>query len=336
MTIAYLPAAPIPAEETTLSATSTLVHADDVVVHWYLSSAPTDSALETGFLLDDAGAHVSAFTPDVAGAYSFSGYVYCQLHDHGQQKGETRLVFKEEQTATVYVCDLLNLPVVTTLGHGATIQIGVCNATVRSAEFVNPTTEVGRLATLDATALASLSTMVDVAVTAIDDTLQAAVTDLYDNFLKHRTNSTHSASDTVNVITRRTPYSNASAIADLNDFQDKMLAHMMPGTTGVNTHNTADDTKNLPLVAKATDAAEAVVLSSDLRFRVYSRHISQHASPASHTGSGDTSNTLIAAKPLAAAIRDYLDALSVLTSAPAGEQQGALDAALRFGFKRAA
>jgi len=312
------------------------------VVFLELTSVPDQSALETGTQYDDDGARVDYFIPDAQGAYGVTAYDYRRYSGLGASHpgdpvGDARDELVAVETGTVYVGDSLDLPVTTLLGHSITIRIGVFNGTVRTAEFVNPTTEVARLAALDETALASLAALEGVAVTALDDKLQDGIEDLRSNFERHRVHASHSATDAVNVITRRAPYSNTSAIDTLNEIRDRLVGHMMPGTTGTNFHSSADDTKNLPIAAKAIDEATATVLSADLRWRVYTPHRTQTASPASHTGAGDTVDVLNAITPLAQAIRDTLSAIAaVAPTAPNNEQQGAIDAAHRFGFKRAA
>jgi hypothetical protein len=168
-----------------------------------------------------------------------------------------------------------------------------------------------------------------VAVTSLDDTLTTSVTELRTKYEAHRVHSSHAGSDTVNVMGREAPYVNRSAREALNEVHDKLLAHM---TTGA--YHASDDNRNVPLCGKAGNDGEAVVLAAELRFRVYDLHRVQNSSPASHTAPGDTTNTLTSAKPLAATIRDYLIALSN-TTAPTGEQSGAVVAMNLFGFKRA-
>jgi hypothetical protein len=184
-----------------------------------------------------------------------------------------------------------------------TVRLGIFNATCRTAEFALPLTDASRVAALDATALASLATCVDVAVTALDDTLTTSVTELRTKYEAHRVHSSHAASDTVNVMGREAPYVQRTSRETLNEIHDRLLAHMTTGTW-----HSYDDTKNLPLCGKAGDDGSAVVLCAELRFRVYELHRAQVASPASHSGGGD-GTALTTAKPLAATIRDYLTAV---------------------------
>lgn len=322
---------PLPGEEVTFAFTTTTAA---TTARYYLTAVPDESALETGFLVDAAGEYIDTFTPDVAGAYSVRADLWWKRVGVAQYPGDpaggTRETFKETQTATIYVGDVLDLPIVTQLGHGVTVRLAVHNATVRAASFVLPLTDASRVAALDATALASLATCVGVAVTALDDTLTTSVTELRTKYEAHRVHSSHASSDTVNVMGREAPYVNRSAREALNELHDKLLAHM---TTGA--YHASDDNLNLPLCGKAGNDAEAVVLCAELRFRVYNLHRVQNASPASHTAPGDTTNTLTSAKPLALTIKDFLAALAN-TTAPTGEQSGAVVAMNLYGFKRAA
>lgn len=331
MTVSASPTYPLPAEEVTLSFTTTTAA---TTARYYLTSVPDESALTTGFLVDAAGAYLDTFTPDVPGAYGIRADLWWKrigvAQYDGDPAGGTRETFKESQTATIYVGDVLDLPIVTLLGHGVTVRLGIFNATCRTAEFALPLTDASRVAALDATALASLATCVGVAVTALDDALTVSVPNLRTAFGGHRVESVHGGgSDTVNVMTRETPYSTTESVETYNELYDKLLAHMRTGSW----HN-ADDTKNLPLCGKAKSVGQAVVGCAELRFRCYDRHRQQTGSPASHTGS-DGTNLITSAKPLAAAVRDYLDALLVST-APTGEQSGAVVAINVLGFKRAA
>lgn len=334
MTVSISPTYPLPAEEVTLAFTTTTAA---TTARYYLTSVPDESAFTTGFLVDAAGEYIDTFTPDVAGAYGIRADLWWKRIGVAQYEGDpaggTRETFKESQTATIYVGDVLDLPIVTLLGHGVTVRLGIFNATCRTAEFALPFTDASRVAALDATALASLATCVGVAVTALEDSLETTVTDVRAAHEAHRTHgasSVHVAADTVNVAASKRPYAVVSAIETLNDVHDKMLAHMK-----AEAYHTAADTKNRPLCGKAETTAQAVVLSADLRWRVYNRHRLQTGSPAAHGSGGDSTNTLTAIKPLATVIRDYLDAL-LLATAPTGEQSGAVVALNALGFSRAA
>ena len=323
---------PLPGEEVTLAFTTSTA---GTTARWKLTSVPDESALtENEYLTDAAGEYIDTFTPDVPGAYAVQADIFRKVYGRvayeGDIAGDEREAYTESQTATIYAGDVLDLPIVTLLGHGVTVRLGIFNATCRTAEFALPLTDASRVAALDATALASLATCVGVAVTALDDTLTTSVTELRTKYEAHRVHSSHAASDTVNVIGREAPYANRSARDALNELHDKLLAHMTTGS-----YHASDDNKNLPLCGKADTDAEAVVLAAELRFRVYNLHRVQNSSPASHTAPGDTTNTLTSAKPLALTIKDWLDALLVST-APTGEQSGAVVAMNLFGFKRAA
>ncbi len=329
------PTYPLPSEEVTLSFTTTTA---GTTARWMLTSVPDESALtEDEYLTDAAGEYVDTFTPDVPGAYAVQcdifRKVYGRVAYEGDIAGDEREAYCETQTATIYVGDVLDLPIVTQLGHGVTVRLGIFNATCRTAAFALPLTDASRVAALDATAVASLATCVGVAVTALEDVLETSVTDLRSIYEAHRifgASSVHVAADTVNVATAKRPYAAVSAIEALNDVHDRLLAHMRSESC-----HTAADTKNVPLCGKAETKAQAVALSAELRWRVYNRHRLQTGSPAAHGSGGDGTNLLTAIKPLATVIRDYLDALLVAT-APTGEQTGAVVAMNALGFTRAA
>ena len=335
MAVSGSPTYALPAEEVTLAFTTTTA---GTTARWKLTSVPDESALtEDEYLTDAAGEYIDTFTPDVPGAYAVQADIFRKVYGRvayeGDIAGDEREAYTESQTATIYVGDVLDLPIVTLLGHGVTVRLGIFNATCRTAEFALPLTDASRVAALDATALASLATCVDVAVTALEDSLETTVTDVRAAYEAHRTHgasSVHVAADTVNVAAAKRPYAVVSAIETLNDVHDKMLAHMK-----AEAYHTAADTKNRPLCGKAETTAQAVVLSADLRWRVYNRHRLQTGSPAAHGSGGDSTNTLTAIKPLATVIRDYLDAL-LLATAPTGEQSGAVVALNALGFSRAA
>ena len=329
MAISASPTYPIPDEATELAYTTTT---SGNTPRWSLTSVPDESALSTGYLLDDAGEYITTFTPDVQGAYGVRVDLYRRtIGAFGETPAE---FYKESQSGTIYVSEVMDLPIKTMLGHGATLRIEMSNSTVRGAELVDPLTEESRTSILDTTVAASLAALVGVAVGSLEDSLDTTVRDLYAAIAAHRVFAVHNGTDTVNVTVRDPPYSNPNALDTLNELYDNLVQHMTTGTWH-DSHGQSD-TKNYPACGKASNYAQAVVLSADLRYRVYDRHRVQISSPKAHTGSGDTTNTLTAAKPLAALIRDYLNAITDTTlSAPTGEQSGAVLAGRLYGFKPA-
>jgi len=261
--------------------------------------------------------------------------------------GDERLVYLSTQTTTVNVGELMDLPIVTEQGDGATLRLKVSDDTVRAAYLVEPTTEAARVAALQTTVTTPLAALVNQTVATIGGDFQARVENLRANFDAHALDALgtwHIVPDTVNDVTRFQADSQDSAIGLLNDLRGKLVGHLRQETSGLRFH-TNDDEKSTPVVRSASSLGESNVLLSDLRERVYGRHIELNSAdtPAIHTNAivgppkgGDTTNLLTAPTLLDDLIVAYLDALVDDTpTAPAGESEGAQDLIHMLGFKPA-
>src|SRR5690606_3650629 len=115
---------------------------------------PDKSGLDTGMLTDAGDTPVQEFTPDVAGAYAFTAYDYRRYSGipayAGDPAGEARDLLVATQSGTVYVGDVMDLPIRGN-GHAVKLRLTVVNETIRGAELVDPTTDIARYAALDTT-----------------------------------------------------------------------------------------------------------------------------------------------------------------------------------------
>lgn len=337
MAILQDPIYPIPGEEVTLSMTD----GAGTRVDFELTSVPPQSALALGRLLDNAGAPIDTFTPDVPGEYGVLAY---DIRETGVAPPRFRddpianpgIRVLGTQTGTVHVAAVMSLPITTAVGHGARLEIRVVNTTVRAAALLEPLTELSRTAALEGAVVTALGNLVGVLVSALGNEFVSGVTDLRAKFELHRgtLGGVHIVADTVTAMLNYPPNSVDYAIAVLNELHDKLVrGHMQAGSSAPRWH-AVDDGKNVPLAGRATNLAQGTVLFADLAYRVYERHRVQIASPAAHGGAGDTTNALAtAAAPLSALIRDYFDAIAALTpTTAAGESEGADLAAHRYGF----
>jgi hypothetical protein len=339
MTVATDPTYPVADDLITLSLSAPIGNA----VQGELTSVPTESALTVGLLLDDAtGLPIATFTPDVAGAYGVS------VHDYltstrvpsyfGDPAGGSVSLYKNTETATVYVGVVEELPIVTLQGHGATLQLTVTNATVRAAELVSPLSDVSRKALIDTAVVAALTALVGVAVASIDVGFVADVVALRNAYENHRvqvTGSIHYGADSTNVARRETPSSIEAAIATLNDLYDVIGLHQTQGPAGGTWHANDDGINNI-VTARAKSLGQATVTKSDLRERCFERHRVQVGAAALQVhGAADNTLASIMAAPLTlpALIVAFLDAIvAESTATPAGEQTGAVAIEHGFGF----
>jgi hypothetical protein len=336
VTISYSPDPVYAGEEVTLSATT--VPTTGTIARWQITSVPSGSAVDTTAALVNAdGSPASTFTPDVPGAYGVRAAVSLQIDGIPRfpfdPAGRSREVLLTPQTSTVYVAERLDIPIRTLFGDGATLRLAVANNTVKAASFVDPLTELGRTAALDATVVSSLAAAVGSTASTLA-ALDTGARDLLTNYERHRvltSGAVHAGSgDTVNASLSEPPYSTKGAIDALNELRDKLVDHMRAGTTG-GTWHTADDTKNLPIASKAADPASGLVLRCDL-WRAFEAHRVQIATPTVH-GASDTT-ALSALNAIEAVVRDYLSALVTTSpSTPTGEQTGAEYLKRRYGAR---
>lgn len=334
---------PVPGTLVTLTATG----ATGTSREFQLTSAPSQSTLSLTRLTDASGAAIDTFTPDQPGEYVFTVYDYRDTGfaparwtgDITAQRGK-KLIAKA--TGTVYVGENVDLPIVTLLGHGATLRITIVNDTVRVASLVNPLTEISRLAILVDAVTNGLAGMVTSTVAALGNNLSSGAAQLATCYDAHRiiVSSVHVGSgDQVNAMLRTTSSAYAShayAITQLNEIRDRLEQHMRSGSASGSWHRN-DDTVYHFQVGPASDIASATVLLADAGYRVFERHRTHVNSPAPsiHIGA-DATNVLTAAAPLTTLIVAYLDAIEEIDpNIPAGESEGAGDAAHMYGFVRA-
>lgn len=338
MTISYTPAYPIPDEEVALSMSA----GNGTRVDWEITSVPPTSAVELGKRFDVAGDPTDVFTPDVPGEYGIKAY---DIRETGiapprfrdDPIGNPGTIVLGTQTGTIYVAAVMSLPITTAVGHGVRLEVRIVNATVRQAELLDALTEVSRTAALDSTVAASLAALVGVAVSSLGNDFVTGVADMHAKFEAHRVltaGSVHANADSVSAMQSYAPNSVDYALLVLNELYDKLVrSHMQTGTSITpRWHSDSDDGKNVPLAGKATTLAQGTVLFADLAYRVYERHRAQTLNPPVH-GAVDATNVVVAAAPLSALIRDYFDAIAAVSpSAISGENQGANQAAHRYGF----
>lgn len=339
MTITFSPTSPVADEVVTLASSA----AGGSTTRWRLTTAPASSALATGFLQAPDGTYLSTFTPDVAGEYGFTAYGYYRFNGRpryaGDPAGESRDQLAGSESGTVHVCALADLPVRTATGEGATLRLTVRNETVVAAEFVEPTSEAARIATLTTAVVAALAALVDVETDELGTDPQSGANDLRGNYEAHRVHAGHYSDDTISVVGAVDAASNAAAIVLINELHDRITAHQKQARSsdGKHIHSQVlldvvyarDDTAYLPVTGKAATLAGAYVLLCDIRIRVYERHrtlLNTHST-------ADSTNTLTTALPLDTVVAAYLDALvDPEPNAAAGEVEGAFDLSRMFGF----
>jgi hypothetical protein len=334
MAIETSPEWPVPGDEITLSIDPVL--GDATATRFELTSVSDESALETGMLVDAAGAYIQTFTPDVPGEYGIRSYdvqafVGLAGFDADTAAG-VREVFCATATTTVYVGSAMLLRMRTIPGHDATLRLVVHDSTVRAASIVDPATDLARAAILDSAVATAVTTTEGIAVSALAPTLTTRVAALGAAYQGHIANTTaHDPDgDTVNGIIRDVPYSDEAALLTLAEIYEKLLAHLPSGVD--NWHN-ADDTLHQPITPKPLTKEDATVCASDIEERVYELHRVTVAGPPDVHDVADTTNVLAAPPPLTSAIVAYLNYIaSNDPSGPTGENEGAVDAEGRFGM----
>jgi hypothetical protein len=347
---------------------------------YHLDSSPSRSTTPTGFLsqrvstgqtiegaeddensfdsdklqsMIDAGALGDSFTPDVSGEYTFTAYETREVAGIPSYPGDpagTAQTLVTKQTTTVYVGELMTLPLVTEAGHGADLQVQVNNNTVRSAELINARTDDSTVAAKQTAVVAALDACVGVDIDDFGATFLAAANELRATYEGHRVLvsggglDVHVAADTTNTVGISAATDEQGAVLLLNDISDQYVAHCKDSSSaGTAWHYEAwyknDDLVNLPLAAKATDLKSAVVLLSDLRIRCYERHRQLSVTPSNRPyvhNVPDTSNNLaISATALDDVIETFFNALiTTANTAQDGENQGEVKLRSTYGFAR--
>jgi hypothetical protein len=338
LSISSSPAQPILGDEITLILAGGT--GDPDFARFQLTSVPSQSGLSVGMLVDAEGNYVQTFTPDVPGEYIVKAYDVEQRFGlsgfESDAQGPRERVLGS-RSATIRCAQAVDLPIVTTPGHNVTVRLGVLDAEVISAAFVDPTTDLARLATIDTAVVATLTPILEQEVGAIGSPLTTRAKNLRVKYEAHRVmlSGVHSVADSTNVTSREPSESDESAIALLNELYDRIvLGHMQAEAAG-GTWHAVDDTKNLPVTPRATTKASAHVLACDLEERVYERHRVQTSPPVAH-GNQDTVNGLDAPKPLTNVVVAFLDFIADNASTSvSGENTGAIEAARKFGMRPA-
>jgi hypothetical protein len=332
MAITSDPTYPIPGEVVSLAITSAT--GSTAATRFEITSVPENSDLDAGMLVDAAGDPTQEFTPDVAGAYAFTAYDYRRFTGGaayaGDPAGEARDLLVATQTGTIYVGDVLDLPI-RGAGHEVKLRLTVVNGTVREAELVEPTTEVARCATLDTTVLAAVGELVDVAAASIGESLVSDVAAFVTAFNAHLGSlEAHPlpGPDTVNPLVAAEIGTVVGAIRRLGDLRDHYVLHLVTDDVW---HEDTIDLEHLPIVAKATDLAGAYVLLAEMR-RVYPAHINDSdIHPELEAAADLTANSLLTTAVIA--VLDYF--ASETPTPPAGENPGMLSLASKHGFAQA-
>jgi len=341
----YSPDYPTSGTEVTLVATG----ATGTSREFELTSRPSLSAVPLEKLTNELGEAIDTFTPDEPGEYGIKVYDYRDTGfaparwtgDVTAQRGKKLI---GTATGTVYVGEILELPIATTRGEGATLRLTVVNNTVREASIVQSLTELSRVAALESATVAALNALVGVNVSVLGEDLPTMVSTLVDEYEAHRLAATglpsiHFAVDDVNAMER--VYQSASAyksityaIAQLNEVADRIEGHTRSGSSSTRWHG-VDDVQYTRMVGRASDIASATVLLVDAGFRVYNRHRLVANTPNVHD-EPDTEHAMPSPRPLTTFIMAYLDAIAIVDpTTAAGESDGADDAAHMYGFKRA-
>jgi hypothetical protein len=331
MAITSDPTYPIPGEVVSLAIASATGSTD--ATRFEITSVPENSDLDTGMLVDAAGDPVQEFTPDAAGAYAFTAYDYRRFTGSaafaGDPAGEARDLLVATQTGTIYVGDVLDLPI-RGAGHAVKLRLTVVNGTVRAAELVEPTTEVARCAALDTTVLAAVGDLVDVAAASIGESLITDVSAFVTAFNAHLlSEDAHPApGDTVNPLVAAETGTVVGAIHRLGELGDHYVSHLITDDIW---HEDTIDLEHLPIVAKATDVAGAYVFLAEMR-RVYPAHINDSdLHPEVDEDADLSANSLLTTAVIA--VLDYF--ASEAPTTPSGENPGMLSLASKHGFAQA-
>lgn len=372
-TLGISPTYPIEGETVTLTITGS---PQDTFV-FEITAVPSGSAIPLGFITQplnvdnsviaesnaqtvaDSDLIGDSFTPDVAGEYSITVYEFRETfgytagHDADPQadaRFDLIAVTDFDQAAGVVVGSYMELVLKTKDEDQSTLRLNVANLNVRVATMVSPTTEKARQAALNVTT--ELAALVGADVTTFGADLLEETTDLRDAFDGHRQQTisgapplVHAVADSLHVPREADARQVEGAIVLLNELRELLTNHLLDSSVqaaGSRWHSTdinGDDLKNVPICDKATTLAEATVLLSELRWRVYDRHRVQDKDVTGdahvHTDP-DTANTLTdSATALDDLIVAYLDAIAAQSpTAAANENQGAIELAHRFGFTR--
>jgi hypothetical protein len=330
MAITSDPTYPIPGEVVSLAITSAT--GSTAATRFEITSVPENSDLDTGMLVDAAGDPTQEFTPDAAGAYAFTAYDYRRFTGGaayaGDPAGEARDLLVATQSGTIYVGDVLDLPI-RGAGHAVKLRLTVVNGAVRAAELVEPTTEVARCATLDTTVLAAVGELVDEAAASIGESLVSDVEAFCNAYDAHLDSPTaHLIVDAANSFPGARVESVSAAIWRVNELQSRFVQHI---STDGGWHGVID-LENLPIAPRASNVAGAFVVLADMR-RVYPRHIGivEDMHEALDAAANISADSLLT--DAIQAVLEYFD--DETPTPPAGENPGMLSLASKHGFAQA-
>ena len=212
MAIIITPTYPISGELVSLA----LDNATGNAIVYELTVVPDDSLLPpsvqerlaTGRRIQDAVDDESAtaeFTPDEPGTYSFRAYEYTDSPGSaafsGDPAGQPFKRFLVDQSTTVHVGAILELPLITASGDGATLRIQINDDMVRAASLLNFRTNAAESAAEQSVVVASLAALVGTSVAGIGGTLTANVAALRSAYSAHIEDTVpHDNSDSVNTV----------------------------------------------------------------------------------------------------------------------------------------
>lgn len=332
MAITQDPSYPISGQIVSLTITGATGSTD--ATRFEITSVPDNSGLDTGMLTDDAGDPAQSFTPDAPGAYEVTAYDYRRYIGTpayaGDPVGEARDLLVATQSGTVYVGDVMDLPI-RGAGHEVKLRLTVVDGTVRAAELVEPTTDVARYALLDTTVLAAVSALEGEAAASLGESIVTDVTAFATAFNAHLSSpDAHPSPDETNPLAGAETSSVAGSIRRLMELGEHYERHLVTDDIW---HEDTVDYEHLPIAAKATDVAGAYVYLADMR-RVYPEHINDV--PGLHPEL-DAAADLSADSPLTDAVQAVLAYFASETpTAPSGANPGALTLAAKYGFAAAA
>lgn len=325
--LTYTPIYPEPGETVTLAISGSA--GDPNYSRFGLAVVPNRSALELGMLVDINGAYIKTFVPDVAGRYEIDPYDVRAFLGQPQSSGDAaseprQVVIAKISRSYVHVVSFVDMRIATLPGHDITLRFGLAEDIIVSAELVEPSTDLARLAALSTNVVASLAGLVGDDISTVATTLVVRVTALRTAFEAHRiltAGAVHASADTTNVTNYEPPNSDDTALACLQDLYAKIIKHTIAGISG-GTWHTNDDTKNSIITPLPLTKAQAIVTLSDLEWRVYEPHRVLIAAPIVH-GAADNTNTLAAPNELTTLIVNYLNFIAANTAITiSGENSG--------------
>lgn len=297
------------------------------------------AAGDTLTLTADETKHRASFTPDVPGSYTLTCLVYREWAAPVQFDGQASTVRRQlvsSESKTVYVGVAADLPCSVSNGRGITLRLKSHDGDVTAAELHSPRTRADQLAMRDSTVVTKLAALVGQPTSSVGPALQTAVATLLTEFNGHvalTTGSVHAFPDEANPVLRDRSYEQKDVVALLNEIREKLVSHMTTAYLAGSPWHSTGDTKNLPIVEPAASLTQAIPLYADVAWRSYNRHRVQIASPASHGGTGDTTNTIGSIDYLSDFWVAYLDFIAAASpTSPSGTEPGELELSSLYGF----